>query len=143
MNVKERLLSERDPEQEGIWTILGEYENPDIFGSERPLLEVVKGRYKDAVDFALTHPRFFTWGSGGVIRRGSRKGRTPKVLASKSLFEDLKHKVDMEGLDYIGFLPDTFIKAIQDPKFHQLYSAYIEASEDLKTYIHEKAKNST
>lgn len=49
----------------------------------------------------------------------------------------------MEGLDYIGSLPDTFIKDVQDPKFHQLYSAYIEAAEDLKAYIHEKAKNST
>jgi hypothetical protein len=69
-HVRARLLKEYSPNTQGTWEIRGEDPNCDLGGHHHePKLEVVTGTYKNVVEYALTLPNFFQWGSGGRIIR--------------------------------------------------------------------------
>ena len=70
-DARKRLLKDKkyDPEQIGHWQILGEDQS---YGGmfDRPIIEklgIVHGKYKNAVEYALKLPGFFSWGWGGYI----------------------------------------------------------------------------
>lgn len=66
--IKESLLKKYPPDKVDIWLIKGEDENPDFGGCHyKPIIGYFKGKYEDIVDYAINHPRFFTWGAGGSI----------------------------------------------------------------------------
>jgi hypothetical protein len=68
--IRNNLLKAYPPETQGTWEICGEDANCDMGGPHsNPRLEVVTGTYKNVVDYALTLPRFFTWGGGGHINQ--------------------------------------------------------------------------
>lgn len=86
--IKDRLLKENDPEEEGTWKILGEDPNCDLGGSHfQPDLGTVSGRYKDVIEYALTLTNFVQWGYGGNIKKiGSPKVKSiPKGFTAESL----------------------------------------------------------
>lgn len=65
-----RLLQGRNPNEQGVWKIYGEDPNCDLGGPHHePLLETVSGTYRNVVEYALTLPRFYSWGGGGRIER--------------------------------------------------------------------------
>lgn len=55
--------------EHGLWDIYGEDPNCDFGGyHSEPFLERVDGTYRQAVAYALTLPKFVTWGTGGSVR---------------------------------------------------------------------------
>lgn len=48
--------------------------------------------------------------------------------------EDLFQKLETEGFEY-AFMHYSDFKEIQDPKFHELRKAFVEAAIKLKSYI--------
>lgn len=69
-----RLLKAHPADEEGVWEIRGEDDNTSLAGSHiEPLLATVEGRYGDVVEQAVRLPRFFSWGSGGSVRKVQRK----------------------------------------------------------------------
>jgi hypothetical protein len=62
--VRERLLGQRNPEEESIWSVYAE--EPDTLGN-LVLLTVTGGKYREVVEFALDQPEFITHGMGGQI----------------------------------------------------------------------------
>lgn len=49
----------------GVWKIMGE---DDGLGTS-PTIANVRGSLRNAIDYAVNHPKFYTWGSGGSIER--------------------------------------------------------------------------
>lgn len=95
--VKQRLLSEHDPESEGLWKILGEDPNCDMGGfHSNPDLGMVTGRYKDVVEYALTIPAFIQWGYGGKI--APAVDRNIKKIPKGFTVESLKSLIDRKAL---------------------------------------------
>ena len=65
---RSRLLKLYKPNEQGVWKIYGEDPNCDLGGAHHePWLETVSGTYSKVVEYALTLPRFYSWGSGGRI----------------------------------------------------------------------------
>ena len=63
------LLKEYQLTTYGTWRIFGEDSNPDFGGSHHcPELALVEGTLNDIIDYAVSLPRFWAWGSGGEIR---------------------------------------------------------------------------
>lgn len=100
--IKNRLLAERTRSEEGKWEIWGEDSNVDRRGSrDIPLLATVSGTYEEAVLYAMTLPRFFSWGGGGDIKKvidlkhlNSKEGqRLQKRMVE---LEEVKKKADEE-----------------------------------------------
>ena len=55
-------------DKEGVWKILGEDPNCDFGGYHtQPNLGTVSGTYQKALEYAVTQPLFFGWGSGGSV----------------------------------------------------------------------------
>ena len=77
------LLKEHSLNEEGTWRVFGEDENCDFGGSHhQPELGLFTGKLVDVVDYAVDLPRFWTWGSGGDIRKlADAKPITPRVTA--------------------------------------------------------------
>lgn len=54
----------------GLWEVRGEDPNCDLGGSHhQPKLGVVEGSLKDALNYAVNHPNFYTWGGGGDVTK--------------------------------------------------------------------------
>lgn len=65
-----RLSSKYDNDEYGLWVIYGEDSNCDFGGHHyEPELETVEGKFIDVVKHAVSIKRFFTWGSGGNIKK--------------------------------------------------------------------------
>lgn len=63
-----RLLEKHSLSENGVWHVKGEDPNCDLGGSHvQPDLGIVEGTLKDALNYAVTHPRFYAWGGGGDI----------------------------------------------------------------------------
>jgi len=101
-NIRARLLRDHDREAQGTWRILGEDANCDLGGSHyEPELEVVSGTYRNVVNYALTLPRFFTWGSGGRITKleiptgiaNVDQMRNPRVLLLEEERNNLRNRL--------------------------------------------------
>lgn len=48
--------------------------------------------------------------------------------------DDVRYKIENEGFDY-AFRHYSEFKEVNDPKFHKLRLAYVEAANDLDDYI--------
>lgn len=63
-----RLLAEFPLTKYGTWRVLGEDSNPGYSGSHhQPYLGTVEGTLDQVIDWAVTHDKFWQWGSGGDI----------------------------------------------------------------------------
>lgn len=68
ISIKERLLKKYPPDVNGTWILRGEDDNADLCGPhDMPKLGKFIGTYPQAIDYALSLPRFVTWGAGGTI----------------------------------------------------------------------------
>jgi len=64
------LLRKHSKGEHGVWEILGEDANAEFAGSHhQPSLAIVQGKLDDAIRYAVSLPRFWTWGGGGDIKR--------------------------------------------------------------------------
>lgn len=67
-HVRDRLLQNYSPSEQGTWKILGEDPNCDWGGAHsQPYLDTVTGTYVNVVEYAMSLKSFFTWGGGGSI----------------------------------------------------------------------------
>lgn len=65
-----RLVEKHDLQSHGTWSIKGEDPNCDFGGYHHmPELAVVCGKLEDVINYATSLPRFYTWGSGGLITK--------------------------------------------------------------------------
>jgi hypothetical protein len=88
--VRKRLLQRQNHDEHGVWQIRGEDPNCDLGGSHiEPLLETVEGKFSDVVEYALTLPRFFIWGSGGSIKSLRTNGfkKVPTGISAEKILE--------------------------------------------------------
>lgn len=92
-----RLFKEYSPDEYGIWEIYGEDPNCDMGGSHiEPLLETVEGRLEDVVQYGVTLPRFWQWGSGGrfkLIKTTGFRKITPEFVASLDTREERRKEI--------------------------------------------------
>ena len=67
-----------DLEERAFWQIHGETQSVDLHGPfhRGPDLGVFEGTLSEAIDWAITQPRFYAWGGGGTITR-ARVVRAP------------------------------------------------------------------
>ena len=64
------LVQKHKLTETGTWKVRGEDENCDFGGSHyMPELGMFEGKLEDIVAYAVTIPRFWTWGSGGSIEK--------------------------------------------------------------------------
>ena len=62
------LLKSYDLDTYGTWQIKGEDKNCDLGGPHHePDLGLFKGTLEDCIKYAISLPRFWTWGGGGRI----------------------------------------------------------------------------
>ena len=62
------LLKKYTLESYGTWKVRGEDPNPDMGGHHyQPDLGMFEGTLGDVIDYAVTLPNFWAWGSGGDI----------------------------------------------------------------------------
>ena len=54
-------------DQQGTWAFFGETDAPDSPHATEPLLGVFRGSLREAIEIAVTIPRFVSWGGGGRI----------------------------------------------------------------------------
>lgn len=73
-NAGSTLMGDHFLTEKGVWQIYGEdpiYEDPncDYNGAHvQPLLDTVSGSLDDVIEYAISLPRFYTWGGGGNIK---------------------------------------------------------------------------
>lgn len=64
-----KLLDTHSLEEYGLWEVRGEDPNCDLGGHHHePKIGVVEGKLKDVILWAVVHPNFWQWGSGGNIK---------------------------------------------------------------------------
>lgn len=57
-----------------LWEVRGEDENADLAGTHhQPFIALCRGKYEDVVHWAVEHPRFYSWGSGGLITKKNKR----------------------------------------------------------------------
>jgi hypothetical protein len=105
------LLKKHSLDEEGIWQIYGEDPNCDMGGAHHePLLVTVEGKLDDVIQHAVELPRFWSWGSGGRIRKLDNIIKVDKDTSyrrkllsdkKKALLEQLK-EIDDELNDFGG-----------------------------------------
>ena len=65
-----KKLAEKHPNLDvrAVWQVKGEDPNCDLGGSHiQPDLGLFEGSLKEALEWAVNHPNFYTWGGGGDI----------------------------------------------------------------------------
>lgn len=68
------LLKNHSLEEYGVWEIRGEDPNCDFGGyHHEPYLDTVECTLEKAIKYAITLDRWFTWGSGGSIKKVETK----------------------------------------------------------------------
>jgi hypothetical protein len=107
INQTRHELREKYPNEDGIWKIEGECNNPDYNGSHiTPVLGYFHGHYYDVIEYALTLDRFFTWGSGGTIEPIEIVYiNSDKVQKVKVAIEELK-KIEERKLELMDLLDE-------------------------------------
>jgi hypothetical protein len=56
--------------EEGIWEVRGEDPNCDLGGHHHePLIGHFKGKFKNVLEYAVSHKDWFVWGIGGSIKK--------------------------------------------------------------------------
>lgn len=65
---RQRLLKAHHAYAYGVWEVISEHQ-----GAECQLsgikLGYFEGHYKDIVEFAVKHPRFYNYGRGGIVNK--------------------------------------------------------------------------
>lgn len=65
-----RLLERHSLEEKGLWKVKGEDPNCDMGGfHHQPELGIIEGTIKEALEYAIQHQNFYTWGGGGDIEK--------------------------------------------------------------------------
>lgn len=65
-----RLLEHHSLDEKGLWKVKGEDPNCDMGGyHHQPELGIVDGTLKEALEYAIQHPSFYTWGGGGDFEK--------------------------------------------------------------------------
>ena len=65
-----KLLEHHSLDEKGLWKVKGEDPNCDMGGSHhQPDLGIVDGTLKEALEYAIQHPSFYTWGGGGDFEK--------------------------------------------------------------------------
>ena len=65
-----QLLKKHTLDEKGLWKVRGEDPNCDLGGSHhQPDLGVVEGTLQEALEYALAHKDFYTWGGGGNFEK--------------------------------------------------------------------------
>lgn len=65
-----QLLQLHSLDEEGVWMIFGEDPNCDMGGQHhQPNLGTVHGKLRNVVNHAVSLANFYSWGSGGDIRK--------------------------------------------------------------------------
>jgi hypothetical protein len=66
------LLQKHKLTDTGVWKVRGEDDNADFGGHHyMPELGMFEGKLEDIIAYAVTIPRFWTWGGGGDITLAS------------------------------------------------------------------------
>ncbi len=64
------LLENNSLEDVGIWDVKGEDPNCDFGGHHHnPDIGLFQGTLKGAIEWGVNQPKFWTWGSGGEIKK--------------------------------------------------------------------------
>jgi hypothetical protein len=65
-----RLLEKHSLDEKGLWKVKGEDPNCDMGGSHhQPDLGIIDGTLKEALVYAVNHPKFYSWGGGGDFEK--------------------------------------------------------------------------
>ena len=65
-----KLLEHHSLDEKGFWQIKGEDPNCDLGGSHhQPDLGVFEGTLKEALEYGVMLPNFYTWGGGGDFQK--------------------------------------------------------------------------
>lgn len=64
-----RLLQEHSPNDEGVWEVIGESDDPGPGGGRGPNLGLFEGRLIDVIRYATAQKSFWAWGGGGSITK--------------------------------------------------------------------------
>jgi hypothetical protein len=84
-----KLTTEYGMNTEGLWQIYGEDSNCDFGGSHHmPLIDTVRGKLSDVIEYAVSIDRFWTWGGGGDVRKIEEKA-VPNVTQRKHTLEKI------------------------------------------------------
>jgi hypothetical protein len=103
------LLQKHKLTDTGVWMVCGEDSNTDLGGHHyMPELGRFEGKLEDIIAYAVTIPRFWTWGGGGSISllsepikidANSSAKRIAVEQKVKTLEEQLKQaRKELEGL---------------------------------------------
>lgn len=64
------LINKHYLDEEGIWEVRGEDPNADNGGHHHnPYIGTYQGELSKVIEKAVTHPKFWAWGWGGIIRK--------------------------------------------------------------------------
>lgn len=79
------LLKKYSLQETGVWEILGEDPNCDFGGYHlKPRIGFAEGKLEDVIQFAITCcPNFYTWGSGGTIKKMEPPTKVDKGAAAR------------------------------------------------------------
>ena len=105
----QQLVKKHSLSETGIWKVRGEDPNCDFGGHHHmPELGTFEGKLEDIINYAVTLPNFWQWGSGGDITKVSApikidSGSNAKRIAAQKKVADLEEQLakareDLEGL---------------------------------------------
>jgi hypothetical protein len=102
------LMKQYNCGETGVWQILGEDPNCDLGGPHiQPLLCTVEGKFSDVLAYAVTLQRFWTWGSGGTIKKVEWT-QVPK----KDPYEPIYRYENGQYIEIKGFLWNTITEEV-------------------------------
>ena len=65
-----KLLQKHSLDEKGFWQVRGEDPNCDLGGyHHQPDLGIIEGTLKEALEYGVMHPNFYTWGGGGDFEK--------------------------------------------------------------------------
>jgi hypothetical protein len=109
------LIKKYSLDEEGLWQIKGEDPNCDMGGSHhQPDLGIVEGKLSDVIEYAVTIQGFWTWGSGGNIKKidnikkvDSQSARRRKELEVQKFA--LQKQLDAIDVELNNFGGDAYV----------------------------------
>lgn len=64
-----RLLEQHSSDEYGVWKVVSETDDPGPGGGRGTDMGLVEGRFEDVLRWATAQNGFWSWGSGGEIRK--------------------------------------------------------------------------
>ena len=88
-----KLLRQYSLDDVGLWKVEGEDDSPGDWGasSNIPVIDLISGSLRDAVEHAVANPRFWTYGAGGNITKVKTVVNNPERHANA-----LRRKKELE-----------------------------------------------